>query len=47
LLIDTEQRLHEIASAVGYDNVGYFIRQFTKRHGAAPGGWRVSQVQVA
>jgi AraC-like DNA-binding protein len=47
LLIDTEQRLHEIASAVGYDNVGYFIRQFTKRHGAAPGGWRVSQVQFA
>jgi len=34
---------------VGYDNVSYFIRQFTKRHGAPPGGWREAQVaeQVA
>ena len=44
LLIDTDQPLHAIASAVGYDNVSYFIRQFTKRHGAPPGGWREAQV---
>ena len=44
LLIDTDQPLHTIASAVGYDNVSYFIRQFTKRHGTAPGGWREAQV---
>jgi AraC-like DNA-binding protein len=47
LLLDTERPLHEIAGAVGYDNVGYFIRLFTKRHGAPPGGWRTSQVAVA
>ena len=48
LLIDTNQPLHEIASAVGYDNVSYFIRQFAKRHGTPPGGWREAQVaQVA
>jgi AraC-like DNA-binding protein len=44
LLIETEQPLHAIAAAVGYDNVGYFIRQFSKRHGAPPGGWRTAQV---
>ncbi|HSY84223.1 MAG TPA: AraC family transcriptional regulator [Gemmatimonadaceae bacterium] len=44
LLIDTDQPLHAIASAVGYDNVSYFIRQFAKRHGTPPGGWRETQV---
>ena len=44
LLIDTDQPLHTIAAAVGYDNVSYFIRQFTKRHGTPPGGWREAQV---
>jgi AraC family transcriptional regulator, transcriptional activator of pobA len=44
LLIETERPLQAIAAAVGYDNVGYFIRQFTKRHGAPPGGWRTAQV---
>jgi AraC family transcriptional activator of pobA len=44
LLIDTDQPLHAIASAVGYDNVSYFIRQFAKRHGTPPGGWREAQV---
>ncbi len=47
LLIDTDQPLQTIANAVGYDNVSYFIRQFTKRHGAPPGGWRETQVAVA
>lgn len=47
LLVDTDQPLHAIASAVGYDNVSYFIRQFTKRHGTPPGGWRDAQVAVA
>ena len=44
LLVDTDQPLHAIASAVGYDNVSYFIRQFAKRHGTPPGGWREAQV---
>jgi AraC-like DNA-binding protein len=43
LLIDTERPVHEVAAAVGYDSVGYFIRSFTKRHGTPPGGWRVAQ----
>jgi AraC-like DNA-binding protein len=44
LLVDTDKPLHAIASAVGYDNVSYFIRQFAKRHGTPPGGWREAQV---
>jgi AraC-like DNA-binding protein len=44
LLVETEQPLQAIATAVGYDNVGYFIRQFAKRHGTPPGGWRTAQV---
>jgi AraC family transcriptional regulator, transcriptional activator of pobA len=43
LLIDTDRPLHDIAASVGYDSVGYFIRSFTKRHGAPPGSWRVAQ----
>jgi AraC family transcriptional regulator, transcriptional activator of pobA len=42
LLIDTNQPLQAIAAAVGYDSVGYFIRQFTRRHGHPPGVWRAS-----
>jgi AraC-like DNA-binding protein len=39
-LIDTDHPLQVIAHAVGYDSVGHFIRQFTRRNGMPPGLWR-------
>jgi AraC-like DNA-binding protein len=40
LLLDSNEPLHAIAAAVGYDSAGYFIRQFTRRHMLSPGVWR-------
>ena len=40
LLLDSNEPLHAIAAAVGYDSAGYFIRQFTRRHALSPGVWR-------
>lgn len=42
-LIDTDQPLQAIATAVGYDSVGHFIRQFTRRNEVPPGLWRAQR----
>ncbi|HEY9603345.1 MAG TPA: helix-turn-helix domain-containing protein [Allocoleopsis sp.] len=40
LLLETEQTVHEIAEAVGYQNVGHFFRQFRQYHQTTPQAWR-------
>lgn len=40
LLLDTEQKIIDIAMACGYDNIGYFIRRFTSQKGMTPSAYR-------
>jgi len=39
-LLSTQKSLTEIASAVGFDSVSSFHRQFVRYHGEAPSRWR-------
>ncbi len=41
-LVNTAGAVSEIAEAVGYADVSYFIRQFRQMHGASPQVWRNS-----
>jgi AraC family transcriptional regulator len=43
LLLETEQKIEEIALAVGYSDVGYFFRLFRKYYNATPQAWRKAQ----
>ncbi|MCL6432879.1 MAG: response regulator [Leptolyngbyaceae cyanobacterium HOT.MB2.61] len=48
LLIHSAQSVTQVAEAVGYSDVCYFIRQFRQLHGASPQVWRNSDsVQVS
>lgn len=40
LLVDTEQSVEQIATAVGYQNLGHFFRQFRQYQGQTPCSWR-------
>ena len=40
LLLDTEKSVSQIATATGYVDTGYFIRQFKQLHGISPNLWR-------
>lgn len=43
LLSNTDAPIKQIASQVGYADVGYFIRQFRRMNGVSPLAWRQSQ----
>jgi AraC-like DNA-binding protein len=43
LLLETDQSVQQVASAVGYRHTGLFIRQFSRLHGTTPHAWRVAQ----
>jgi AraC-like DNA-binding protein len=43
LLLETNQTVHHIAEALGYQNVGYFFRQFRQYYGTTPQSWRIKQ----
>lgn len=40
LLVTTDRTLSEVAAAIGYDDVSYFIRRFRAMNGLAPAAWR-------
>lgn len=40
LLLKTEQTVNQIAESMGYQNPGYFFRQFRQRYGMSPQVWR-------
>lgn len=42
LLTNTAQSINQIANAVGYTDVSYFIRQFRQMHQMSPQAWRNS-----
>lgn len=46
LLLETDQTVHEIAEAVGYQHVGHFFRQFRQRQGTTPQAWRKSHQET-
>jgi AraC-like DNA-binding protein len=43
LLIETEDRIEDIAHALGYSDTTYFARQFRQRNGTTPQAWRRAQ----
>ena len=45
LLLDTEQAISQIATATGYTDTSYFIRQFKQLHGTSPNLWRKNPQQ--
>ena len=40
MLLETEEKVEVIASAVGFHDSGYFRRRFRRAHGVAPTTWR-------
>ncbi|NJN03787.1 MAG: response regulator transcription factor [Leptolyngbyaceae cyanobacterium SL_1_1] len=44
LLTNTTQSVQQIAESAGYQDAGYFIRQFRQFHGASPQIWRQKSV---
>jgi YesN/AraC family two-component response regulator len=42
LLRDTDLAIEAVAGAVGYDDPGYFARQFRQHHGVTPLAWRTA-----
>lgn len=44
LLLETDERVEEIAAKVGYQCAVHFFRQFRKHHGTTPQAWRMSQL---
>ncbi|MEA5465333.1 response regulator transcription factor [Leptothoe sp. PORK10 BA2] len=40
LLASTAESIKQIADSIGYDDAGYFTRQFRKLHGVTPQVWR-------
>jgi AraC-like DNA-binding protein len=43
LLLETEDRIEDIAVALGYRETTYFARQFRQRNGTTPQAWRRAQ----
>lgn len=43
LLCSTNQSIKSLATAIGYTDSGYFIRQFRQLHGVSPQAWRTEQ----
>jgi AraC-like DNA-binding protein len=43
LLLETEDRVEEIAMRLGYSDTTYFARQFRQRNGTTPQAWRRAQ----
>lgn len=39
-LLDTDEKVIEIAGSCGYDNMGYFIRRFRQNYGMSPSEYR-------
>lgn len=46
LLCNTQIPIQDIAARIGYDDVHYFIRLFTKRQGMTPGEYRKTYVDI-
>lgn len=46
LLLETEYRINEIGSQVGFDNTNHFIRLFRRKYGSTPGEYRQSKRQA-
>ncbi|BAY48766.1 AraC family two component transcriptional regulator [Scytonema sp. HK-05] len=44
LLLETDERVEEIAAKVGYQCAVHFFRQFRQHHGTTPQAWRKSQI---
>ncbi len=44
LLLETDERLEEIAATVGYQCAVHFFRQFRQHHGTTPQVWRKSHL---
>ncbi len=44
LLDNPYLRIHEVATACGYEDVNYFVRLFNRRYGQPPGKWRKARV---
>lgn len=40
LLLETDELVNQIATKVGYQDTGYFIRQFRQLHNMSPKAWR-------
>lgn len=40
LLVETDRKIIDIAMTSGYDNMGYFIKRFTKQKGMSPSAYR-------
>jgi AraC-like DNA-binding protein len=45
LLLDTHQTVHEVAEAVGYVDVGHFVKHFRQLHSLPPKTWKEAQFQ--
>lgn len=43
MLLETEDRIEDIAVALGYSDTTYFARQFRQRNGTTPQAWRRAQ----
>ena len=43
LLLETNYCVNQIAQSIGYQNEGYFFRQFRQHHGITPLAWRKKQ----
>ena len=46
LLLETEDRVEEIALSLGYSDTTYFARQFRQRNGTTPQAWRRAQQKI-
>jgi YesN/AraC family two-component response regulator len=44
LLLETDEKVEEIAAKVGYQHPVHFFRQFRQHHGTTPQAWRMSQL---
>lgn len=42
MLMSTAKSVKQVAEAVGYSDVGYFVRQFRQVHGMPPQSWRTT-----
>ncbi len=40
LLLESDQKIEEIAAKVGYQSMVHFFRQFRQHHGTSPQAWR-------
>lgn len=40
LLLKTDKNIEDVATSVGYENIGYFYKRFHQKHGVTPNKWR-------